>query len=235
VSNEPAEAAQDESTNWDWWWSSWRNLIRCDGCEAFTEAERPCPMCGKLHIVPGASDFVQLGGTRVPRYTFRGPLDWSPYVMLQMMHREWTRPLHEFADPLLPIERTPSQRAVIVLIFWAYFETLMTTFYERATSHLPPNVGKDLLKRYQLISHRLDRLHKVLFGCRLGDDLDNLDFKDVHDQLERIGLQRNSFAHGEPEAIDDSLVAETVRLLPRFHEAWIEVFNRRCAAAPGSR
>jgi len=38
--------------------------------------------------------------------------------------------------------------------------------------------------------------------------------------------------NGNPEAISDTLVDETVRLLPEFHEAWIKSFNLRCAKRP---
>ena len=41
----------------------------------------------------------------------------------------------------------------------------------------------------------------------------------------------NRFAHGHPEAIDDSLVEDLVAGLDDEHEAWIAVFNRRLKEA----
>jgi hypothetical protein len=51
----------------------------------------------------------------------------------------------------------------------------------------------------------------------------------IWQQLEVVQRQRNAFMHGNPEAITDGLVADTVRLVPEFHEAWIKSFNLRCA------
>ena len=45
--------------------------------------------------------------------------------------------------------------------------------------------------------------------------------------LKRVEGCRNRFVHGEPEAIDDSLVEALVAGLKDKHEGWIAVFNRR--------
>jgi hypothetical protein len=119
-----------------------------------------------------------------------------------------------------------------VLLFWTYFETLVTWFYERATESLPPGVAADLLARYTSIGSRLDRLHRVLFRCSYGDDLDALGYVDVRAVLETLQKRRNAFVHGNPEEIDDQLVADTAQSVQRFHKAWIQTFNLRCARVP---
>lgn len=155
---------------------------------------------------------------------FQGPLDWSPYVMLKLMHREWLRPVEDAASL-----RT-SSRAFVVIMFWTYFEALMTWYFEAATDSLPRPVATDLLNRYNSIGARLDRLHKILFDVRYRDDLDKLGFGDLWVHLETLQKQRNEFIHGNPEALDDATVVATAREVPAFHKAWIATFNRRCTA-----
>lgn len=217
--------------DWDWWWGTWKNRYRCS-CRALIDAKGACPFCGADHSnqepilveVDGKLVKVQQG---VP-----GALDWSPHVMLRLMHRDWRRPLAE-DDKLSPSAgRTPSSRLVVVLIFWTFFETLMEFLYETATSDLPPSVAGDLLNRYGSIGSRLDRLHQILFGVRYGDDLDRLGYTPIRQHLENVRRQRNAFVHGDAEAISDALVEETMRLFPSFQDAWIKSYNLRCAKRP---
>ena len=114
-------------------------------------------------------------------------------------------------------------------MFWTYFETLMGKFYENPTRSLPASVGADLLRRYRFIGDRMDRLHKILFGSSYGQDLEQLGHVKVRLHLEKVQELRNAFIHGNPESIGDSLVAETVEMVPEFHHAWIASFNLRCA------
>ena len=167
---------------------------------------------------------------KVPARIYAGALDWSPYALLRMMHGDWRRPMGDEVDRS---GHDPAARAMIVLIFWTYFETLMTWFYERATQVLPSAVAADLLNRYSSIGARLDRLHRVLFDMRFKDDLASAGFQDVAAHIERLQQRRNTFVHGDPMAIDDALVLETVSMMPRFHLAWITIFNSRCVSRPG--
>lgn len=105
----------------------------------------------------------------------------------------------------------------------------MATFYDVASDHLPSPVAEDLLKRYGMIGIRLEKLHKVYFGTTYGENLISLGHESVARHLRRVQTQRNAFMHGNPEAIDDHLVEETVRMMPSFHRAWIACFNYRCA------
>ncbi len=215
--------------DWEWWWGAWKDRIRCGSCHALMDLKLPCPVCATDYSNLSPVEIVIDGKTTLVPQAFAGALDWSPYVMLQLMHRDWLRPLPENDNPSLPKGHTPSSRALVVLIFWTYFETLMSWFYETATNELPGSVAKDLLARYGSIGSRLDRLHRILFDARYGEDLDRLGCTPVRQHLENVQKQRNAFVHGNPEAISDALVEETVMMIPSFQEAWIKSFNLRCA------
>ena len=216
--------------DWEWWWGNWRDRIRCGSCRALMLLSAPCPVCKQDYTDLKPAEYVVSGRVITVPPAFAGALDWSPYVMLQLMQREWLRPLAKDGKlSALPQSNSPSSRVLLVLIFWTYFETLMGWFYETATSELPGTVGPDLLRRYNFIGSRLDRLHKILFGLTYKDDLEQLGRGAIWRHLEVVQRQRNAFMHGNPESIGDSLVDGTVALIPTFHEAWIESFNMRCA------
>ena len=217
--------------DWDWWWGAWKNRIRCGSCRALMSPAQPCPVCGQDYRNLGFTTLVIDGGrTIVAPPVFQGALDWSPYVLLQLIHREWLRPPAGIGG--LPQGSQPSPRVLIVLTFWIFFETLMDWFYDAATRELPPAVGEDLRNRYRFIGARLTRLHRILFGTTYGEDLDSLSFSSVRQHLEKVQTQRNAFVHGRPEAINDALVEDTVNMMPSFQDAWIQTFNKRCAKHP---
>jgi hypothetical protein len=193
------------------------------------DLKAPCPVCATDYSKLAPTTFTTRDGVRIPKHIFAGALDWSPFVMLQLMHRDWLRPHGGGVNDTLPVENRPSPRALVVLIFWTYFETLMNWYYETATSELPKSIASDLLNRYGSIGARLDRLHRILFDTKYGEDLDRLGCSVVRAHLENLQRQRNAFVHGNPEAISDALVEDTVRFIPIFHEAWIGSFNLRCA------
>jgi hypothetical protein len=184
----------------------------------------PCPVCATDYSKLGPAKVELNGEIIILPQAFAGALDWSPYAMLQLMFRDWLRPLGAEDNSGLPTANRPSARALVVLIFWTYFETLMGWFYETATDELPKPVVSDLLGRYGTIGARLDRLHRILFGVRYYEDLDMLGYASVTSHLKRLQIQRNAFVHGNPEAITDALVEETVRFLPEFHEGWVQTF-----------
>lgn len=219
------------SDDWEWWWGAWRDRIRCGTCRALMNVKAPCPVCATDYSKLEQTEIVIDGRVHLVPPAFNGPLDWSPYVMLKLMYRDWQRPLGD-QDASLPADKRPSSRVLVVLIFWTYFETLMGWYYETATSALPKPVASDLLTRYGTIGARIDRLHRILFEARYCEDLDDLGHTAVRAHLNNLQKQRNAFVHGNPEAIGDALVEDTVRLLPEFHEAWIESFNLRCAKRP---
>ena len=71
----------------------------------------------------------------------------------------------------------------------------------------------------------------MVFSTTYRADLSELGYGNVAALLKRVEGCRNRFAHGEPEAIDDSLVEALVEGLKDEHEGWIAVFNRRLKEA----
>lgn len=155
---------------------------------------------------------------------------YEDWVYLQMLEREWKRPVREtdrLPDP--DPTRQPSARAAIVVLFWSYFETRIERLLWAGMQGVPPRLAEDTLQRYTSIGSRLDRLYRVLFETTYGADLTELGFDDIRRHLAQVQERRNAFAHGDPRAIDDPLVVAIVDNLKREHEAWIAVFNRRGA------
>jgi len=70
------------------------------------------------------------------------------------------------------------------------------------------------LKRYNSIGSRLDHLHRVLFATTYAKDLDQLSHGTVRQHLANLREQRNAFMRGNPKAISDGLVEETVKMMP---------------------
>jgi len=153
---------------------------------------------------------------------------YEDWVYLIMLEREWLRPLTD-ADRFLNVAESsrPSARAIVVLVFWTYFETRVERLFREALRELPIAVTEDLLRRYASVGARLDRLYKIVFSTTYSADLEDLGFGAVSKLLVRVQQRRNDFAHGKPEAIDDSLVTDLVMALKDEHESWIAVFNRR--------
>lgn len=153
---------------------------------------------------------------------------YEDYVYLAMLEREWSRPILD-ADKFLSIAEgsRPSPRAVLVLVFWTYFETRIERLFRETLSGWPPAVMEDLLDRYSSIGSRMDRLYKIAFSSTYRADLDELGYQNVSRLLVSVQKSRNAFTHGHPEAISDSLVEELVAGLKDEHESWIAVFNRR--------
>lgn len=221
--------------DWEWWWDTWKDRIRCGSCRALVDLNLPCPICKTDYTSVEPMKIERNGKVMMVPPVFAGALDWSPYAMLRIMHRDWLRPLPaEYASSLPPASE-PSSKVLVVLMFWTYFETLMNWYFETAMSELPNAVATDLLKRYNGIGARLDRLHQILFDTTYGDDLDMLGNTKIRKHIDNVQRQRNAFVHGKPEAISDELVEQTVTLMPRFHEAWIQTFNMRCAKASSTQ
>lgn len=215
-------------TDWDWWWGSWRDRIRCGTCRAVMSLAWPCPVCGTDYRDLKPTEHMIDGRRIVLPPTFAGAVDWSQHVLLRSLHREWCRPLTSVPPDGAPAGPPSSERAALVLLFWTYFETLMSWFYESAMSELPSAITQDLLKRYDFIGARLDKLHRLLFSASYGQDLDRLGYPAIRQHLESLQKVRNQFVHGNPETIDDAAVQRTAMMMPEFHRAWIDCFNDRC-------
>jgi hypothetical protein len=211
----------------DSWVGVWSALSHCDKCHALMHSS-PCPMCGDS-IDSSPQRVVINGVERIVPHVTQGAIAWSTYVLLQLMQREWERPLAErvfFGST--PPEKRPSQRLAIVILFWTLFEGLMDKFMDAGLADLPDGVRKDLLRRYGTIGSRLDRLYRLIWSTTLWDDLHTLGFGKEARHLANVQERRNDFVHGNPESIDDDLVQATVENLQTVQQGWIAVYNMRC-------
>jgi Multiubiquitin len=155
---------------------------------------------------------------------------YEDWIYLQMLEREWKRPVTAAETvPEFPHAERTSPRAAIVVLFWTYFETRIERLLRRAMHNVPSRLAEDALQRYSSIGSRLDRFYRVLFETTYWADLTEMGFDDIRRHLTQVQERRNAFAHGDPKAIDETLVTAVVDNLKREHEAWITVFNRRAA------
>ncbi len=156
--------------------------------------------------------------------------DW---YYLRILEQQWKRSITE-ADyvPTLSQTEQPSPRAIIVILFWSYFETRIDRLLRASMRNMPNGLAADALQRYASIGSRVDRLYRVLFNATYWADLSELGFDDIRKHLQRVQERRNAFSHGDPKAIDDALVTEVVCSLKLEHEAWIGTYNRRVAYRP---
>lgn len=211
----------------DSWMGVWYAVSYCDKCHALM-GSGPCPVCGQ-RIDSSPQRVVVNGVERTMPQATQGAIAWSTYVLLQLMQREWERPLMErdfFGS--MPAEKRPSQRLAIVVLFWTLFEGLMDKFMDAGLADLPDGVREDLLRRYGTIGSRLDRLYRLMWSTTFWEDLRNLGFGTEADHLKNVQKRRNDFVHGNPESIDDGLVQVTVEHLQTVQQGWIAVYNLRC-------
>ncbi|MCC6229947.1 MAG: hypothetical protein IT432_12070 [Phycisphaerales bacterium] len=160
-----------------------------------------------------------------------GESRYEDYVYLDIIEQEWKRDVSAGPDfSSIAAGHRPSRRAVLGIVFWAYFETRIERLLRSAMRDLPESVTGDLLQRYGSIGARLDRLYRLLFSSTYWLDLETVGFAKIADLLKRLQEQRNQFAHGRPAALDDTLISDLVASLKEEHESWIAVFNLRAAA-----
>jgi hypothetical protein len=124
-------------------------------------------------------------------------MSWSTHALLSLMKREWERPIVEMdVFSHQPEEKRPSQRMIIVILFWTLFEHLMDRFFDAATAPLPEGVRRDVMRRYTSIGSRMDRLYGLLFDTNLRADLAALGHDGVYAHLMEVQRRRNEFVHG---------------------------------------
>jgi hypothetical protein len=210
--------------DWEWWYGAWRGRVRCGSCGAIMELAKPCPVCGhdyrKVKPEPVEID----GETFLLGPVFQGPLDWSPHVMLKLLHQEWIRPAP--ANTTLSENCAPSSRAAVVVIAWTYFEAMMDFYFNANMENLHKPIAHYLLKQHNSIGRKLEQLHTMLFGRTFWVELSMDNNAHVAEHFQKVQKQRNDFIHGNPEAIDDSMVRRTVDVFPAMQLAWIAAFNR---------
>lgn len=216
------------------WSELWSAYVRC-ACGGIRTLEAQCPVCGENAPNPDWVVVRDSGGTElgvVPSITYMGAEgQFEDIVYLQMLEREWLKPVEPDLYSSISESHRPSVRAIIVLVFWTYFETRIERLFRQTARGIPEQVMAHLLERYSGIGDRQDRLYKVVFSTTYRADLSDLGYGNVAALLKKVEGCRNKFMHGEPEAIDDLLVQELVAGLQQEHQGWIAVFNRRLKEA----
>ena len=218
-----------EPRSWLWLWSRYQ---RC-WCGGIRLHVGTCAACDEPVPEPRSIAVRAADGTehRVYEATMGAEGRYEDYTYLTMLEEEWLRQTKPDLYASIPEDRRPSARAIVVLIFWTYFETRIERLYLETTLSVPRTVMGHLLKRNPTVGRRLDDLYEVVFSTTYFADLTELGYGRAADLLRRVQKARNRFAHGHPEAIDDSLVEDLVAGLDHEHEAWIAVFNRRLKEA----
>jgi hypothetical protein len=224
----------DDLPNGKTWATLWSGYVRCS-CGGIQAIYSPCPVCGSPEPRASYTVFRDKSGIEHEALVALkgGEGRYEDWVYLQMLQREWLRPLED-ADQFLDIaeKSRPSPRAIIVLVFWTYFETRIERLLRETTTNIPMRVLEDLLQRYSAVGARIDRLYKILFKITYWNDLEDLGYSHVVTLLQRVQHSRNDFVHGHPGAIDNNLVNDLVAGLKEEHESWIAVFNRRIHNEP---
>jgi hypothetical protein len=219
------------------WTNLWYDYILCGECRGIRKTDGLCPSCGAPIPSSEPVSVLAADGKEYPVImAFAGAEGrYEDWVYLKMLEREWLRPLTE-DDLFIEISEThrPSARAIVVLIFWTYFETRIERLFREAFRNLPTFAVEELLGRNEFIGARLERLYKIVFSTTYKKDLEELGFAQIAILLSRIQQKRNEFMHGHPEAIDDTLVRDLVASLKDEYESWIAVFNRRATCRPPS-
>lgn len=215
------------------WSSLWNGYIRCE-CGGIRKFEGQCPSCGLDLPNPESVTVFDTDGKeyRVPPAYMGGEGRYEDYVYLEMLEREWLRPVAD-ADRYhsIPEAHRPSVRAIVILVFWTYFETRIERLFRQSVRSIPESILEDLLSRYSSVGARVDRLYKIVFSTTYWKDLNDLGYSNVSTLLKDVHTRRNNFVHGQPEAIDDALVEKLIKGLKDEHESWIAVFNRRISSA----
>lgn len=216
------------------WTGLWNDYVLCGGdCLGIRKIAMPCPACGDEPMDVSPTTMIADGREMTFGATFMGAEGrYEDYIYLQMLQREWERPVVEFeAFSSVSDTERPSSRAALVLLFWGYFETRIERLHRTAMRKLPPRVLEDQLRRYSAVGQRLYELYRIFFDTNYFDDLRAHGYPQIADLLKDIHERRNQFAHGKPQAINDATVSALVENLKTEHEAWIAVYNSRLKPA----
>ncbi|HEX4497270.1 MAG TPA: recombinase family protein [Thermoanaerobaculia bacterium] len=158
------------------WTSLWNEYIVCT-CGAIRPYEGQCLVCGQAKPDLEWTVIRSSDGTehRLPP-SFPGAEDrYEDYVYLEMLEREWLSPITDNDRFITFAEgRRPSPRAIVVLVFWTYFETRLERLLRAAMRNLPNTLTEDLLARYSSVGARLDRLYRAVFSSTYWADLKEL-------------------------------------------------------------
>ena len=78
------------------------------------------------------------------------------------------RPVDADLYDSIPDDHRPSARAIVMLVFWSYFETRIERLFRETAEAVPEQVMDHLLDRHSFVGTRMDRLYKVVFQPRKG-------------------------------------------------------------------
>ena len=218
-----------ESMPDDWSWAFlWSGYVRCM-CGGIRTIEAQCCACGEAWLEPAPLVIRDTDGNehRVKPELAGAEGRYEDWVYLEMLEREWRRPVDAKLYGSIPENSRPAARAIVVLVFWSYFETRIGRLFRETAKAVPGHVMDHLLERHSSVGARMDRLYRVVFSSTYRADLNDLGYGRVAALLKQVEQCRNRFTHGHPEAIDNALVEELVAGLKEEHEAWIAVFNKR--------
>ncbi len=207
------------------WMGIWKGLFTCPHCHALIK-EAICPICGNDHRPknPYFTKVMHRGiEIEVPMTAMAGAIEWTTHLLLEIMKREYERPKSE-----KDLKHQIPQNLVIVILFWSFFESLMDKLFGDALKDYPNNIKNDLLKRYSSVGSRMGQLYKIIFSTTFKEDLYCISKGHIYEHIRRVHERRNEFIHGNPEAIDESLVRETIKYLQETQETWITIYNKRC-------
>lgn len=213
------------------WTNLWSDYIIC-GCTAIRKIDEHCPVCNspspslepeKIILRNGEEITIPLG--------FPGAEErYEDYLLLQMMQREWNRSDSMDENAAFTILSQTSVKALLVLIFWTYFETKIERLLRMGLKDVPRGLIENTLNRYSSIGSRLDTLYQVVFNSKYYDDLAYVGYPSLVPHIKYVQRMRNEFIHGNPCAIDDRLVRQVVEYLKDDHEAWIKIYNKNLAS-----
>ena len=226
-----------ESMPDDWSWAFlWSGYVRCMcGGIRTIDLEAQCGVCGKawVEVEPAPLVIRETDGheLRVKPDLAGAEGRYEDWVYLSMLEREWRNTVDAGLYGSVPENSRPSARAIVVLVFWSYFETRIGRLFRETAKAVPGPVMDHLLERHSSVGARMDKLYRVVFSSTYRGDLNDLGYGRVAELLKKVERCRNRFTHGHPEAIDDALVEELVAGLKDEHEGWIAVFNRRLSEA----
>ena len=139
--------------SWFWLWSRYE---RC-GCGGIRSHDMSCPACGEQPTKPVWEVVRDPDGNehRLPSVSAGAEGRYEDWVYLRMLEREWLRPVEANLYDSIPEDSRPSARAIIVLVFWTYFETRIERLYRETAWTVPGAVMEHLLERYPAVGRRL--------------------------------------------------------------------------------
>ena len=93
---------------------------------------------------------------------------------LRMLERVWRRPVDaDLYDPI-PDDHQPLARAIVVLVFWSYFEACIERLIRQTAEAEPGQAMDHLVDRHSFVGDRMDRFYRAVFSNPYQADLNAL-------------------------------------------------------------